>query len=519
MGIIALIVRLLIAGVFFVAGIAKLSDLQRTRKGVRDFGLPNWSVNPLAVCLPVVELMVVTLLIPSSAVLWGGLGALGLLLIFIVGISINLALGRSPECNCFGQLHSNPIGWPTLARNCVLVCGVAFVLWEERNGSPMSVLGWTLGLSNGEIAGIGLGTTAIVIVAAEGWLLFHLFRQNGRLLLRMDAFETHVGNSGASSLPLRAHSGLPVGSAAPRFELPALSDGSILTLDTLRAQRLPIALIFSDPECGPCSALLPEIARWHQEYAATLTVALISRGSQKANHMKIANHRLKFIALQKDREVSASYNATGTPAAVLVGADGKIASPVVMGAQAIAGLVASGAAGTISALAGSTNGRYVNDFAQPTVPIDPRIGYPAPSLRLPDLSGKIVDLSTFLGRALLVIFWNPSCGFCARMLPQLKAWEDDNPVGAPQLLVISSGTVEANLAMRLSAHVVLDQTFASGFAFHVRGTPSAVLVDAEGKIASGVASGAPAVFALANVPQDSSAALSLPDTNVGSHPA
>ena len=64
--------------------------------------------------------------------------------------------------------------------------------------------------------------------------------------------------------------------------------------------------------------------------------------------------------------------------------------------------------------------------------------------------------------------------------------------------MVSSGTVEANRAMGIRAPVVLDQTFASGTAFHVRGTPAAVLVDAEGKIGSGVASGSSAVFALAN---------------------
>jgi len=84
------------------------------------------------------------------------------------------------------------------------------------------------------------------------------------------------------------------------------------------------------------------------------------------------------------------------------------------------------------------------------------------------------------------------------MLPDLKAWEEDRPTDAPQLLVVSTGTVDAHRRMGFRSPVVLDETFASGFAFHVSGTPAAVLVDAQGKIASGVATGAPAVFALAN---------------------
>src|ERR1019366_5264737 len=108
---------------------------------------------------------------------------------------------------------------------------------------------------------------------------------------------------------------------APAFELPELFNGSILTLDTLRTERRPIVLIFSDPDCGPCSALLPDIARWEREQAATLTIAFISRGSQEINRVKIGEHRLKHVLLQNDREVAEAYRANGTPAAVLISLD------------------------------------------------------------------------------------------------------------------------------------------------------------------------------------------------------
>jgi hypothetical protein len=47
----------------------------------------------------------------------------------------------------------------------------------------------------------------------------------------------------------------------------------------------------------------------------------------------------------------------------------------------------------------------------------------------------------------------------------------------------------------------LDQQFAVGRAFGTSGTPSAVLVDAEGKVASEVTVGAPAVMELAGAGQ------------------
>ena len=119
-------------------------------------------------------------------------------------------------------------------------------------------------------------------------------------------------------------------------------------------------------------------------------------------------------------------------------------------------------------------------------------------MKLPDLEGDTVELADyFRGEETLVLFWNPGCGFCQQMLPVLKEWEANPPDEAPKLLVISAGTEEANKEMGLSSPVVLDQQFAVGRSFGASGTPSAVRVDKEGKIASEVAVGAPAVLELA----------------------
>jgi hypothetical protein len=84
------------------------------------------------------------------------------------------------------------------------------------------------------------------------------------------------------------------------------------------------------------------------------------------------------------------------------------------------------------------------------------------------------------------------------MLDDLKALEADPTEGAPRILVVSTGTAAENKALGLRSTVVLEQGFATGSAFGANGTPSAVLVDSEGKIASEVAVGAPAVLALAD---------------------
>src|SRR5215213_3856997 len=138
-----LIARLVLAGVFTLAGLAKLSDLKGSRQAIIDFGVPSSIAAPLGLVLPVAELSVAATLLPASTAWWGALGALALLSVFVVGITYNLVRGRKPECHCFGQLHSAPAGWETLARNGVLTAVAGLVVWQGWNGNVgPSALAW-----------------------------------------------------------------------------------------------------------------------------------------------------------------------------------------------------------------------------------------------------------------------------------------------------------------------------------------------------------------------------------------
>jgi peroxiredoxin len=137
------------------------------------------------------------------------------------------------------------------------------------------------------------------------------------------------------------------------------------------------------------------------------------------------------------------------------------------------------------------------------------VGSPAPNLRLPDLNGKTVNLSDFRGTDTLVLFWNNGCGFCQQMLPELKEWEKNRPKGAPKLLLVSGGSPEENRALGLKSPIVLDDRFEAGTAFGAGGTPMAVLVDANGTVASSLAAGKDQVLALAAGTGDGAKPLSV----------
>ena len=478
-----LITRLLLALVFALAGIAKLADRAGARQAIIDFGLPSSLATTLGILLPLCELAVAAALIPTATAWWGAIGALALLLLFIGGISTNLARGHKPDCHCFGQIHSAPAGWKTLARNGVLAAVAGFVVWQGYESVGPSAVSWSGTLSTAQLAALLMGLIVVGLLAAQWWFLGHLLRQNGRLLMRLEVLEESVAQGGGGAAPsgngVPASTGLAVGTQAPAFSLSGLY-GETLTLEALLSHDKPVMLIFTDPNCGPCNALLPEIGRWQQEqHSEKLTVALISRGEPKENRTKTSEHGVQHVLLQEDWEVAEDYQIKGTPSAVLVMADGKVGSSVASGEEAIRSIVA----------------HVVRP--QAPIPVSKKVGDAAPEVKLPDLEDNTVELADFRGQKTLTLFWNPGCGFCEQMLPALKEWEENPPEGAPNLLVISAGTKEANEAMGLSSPVVLDQQFSVGRAFGAGGTPSAILVDEEGRIASEVAVGAPAVLELA----------------------
>jgi uncharacterized membrane protein YphA (DoxX/SURF4 family)/peroxiredoxin len=348
MDVLLLVARMALALVFALAGFTKLRDRSETEKAVGDFGVPLRFARPIATLLPFAEFAAALLLVFSRTAWWGSLLALALLLIFTTAISYNLWKGRRPDCNCFGQLHSAPIGRSTLVRNGVLMLLAGFVAWvgpSQPGFNPATIF---TNFSIWPLLGVLLGLLVIAAIAIQNWFLLNLMRQNGRLLQRIEALETRSGvvNSQASAMSSPSQSlGLPVGSPAPAFILHRLDNESI-SLEALRAESKPVLLLFTDPNCGPCNALMPTAALWQRQYASTLRTVVISYGSLETNRTKQQEYGLTEVLLQKDREVATLYQAYGTPSAVLVRPDGTIGSALAPGADAITTLV-SAVAGTI----------------------------------------------------------------------------------------------------------------------------------------------------------------------------
>lgn len=484
-----LVARSLLAGVFLVAGVTKLADRDGFRAAVVGFGLPQAAAGALAVLIPFAEVAVGVALIPSSSARWGALGALVLLVCFAVGIAVNLSKGREPDCHCFGRLHSAPAGRSTLIRNAALAAVAAFVAIAGWRDPGPSLVGSFNGLRAAQGVALIVGATATLVVF-QAWLILHLLRQNGRLLLRVDATDAAMREDAAPS-PGNVRTpgyGLAPGSPAPTFALPATS-GDMVSLDDLLVDEKPVLLVFTAPGCGACSDLMPDVATWQRAHASTFTVAVLSSGVSGAD---VVRYGFETVLLQHRHEVGEAYGSPGTPSAVIVGPDGTVLSPLAAGAHDIRSLVAR----TVQPQGRSVPIGPAENGHQRATPVL-RVGEAAPAVRLPDLHGRTVDVTEFRPAPVLLLFWDPSCGFCQRLLPDLLAWESEPRPEAPRLVVVSTGSVQDNLTTGLRSTVLLDPASTMRSSFGVTGTPIGVLLDEHGRVASELGVGAQGVLRLA----------------------
>jgi len=155
--------------------------------------------------------------------------------------------------------------------------------------------------------------------------------------MKKEASRIHKGNRPLSASRIN-RSGLSRGTIAPAFTLP-LSDGGEISLADYRGRRL--LLIFSDPNCGPCRELMPELASLHKR-TPDIEILMISRGRIEAVKAELAERPANFpVAVQKGWEVSRRYAKFATPIAYLIDEHGKIASEVAAGPEPILILLAS----------------------------------------------------------------------------------------------------------------------------------------------------------------------------------
>ena len=132
-----------------------------------------------------------------------------------------------------------------------------------------------------------------------------------------------------------------------------------------------------------------------------------------------------------------------------------------------------------------------------------RVGSEAPHFSLPTIStGELSALEDLLAnnRPVLLVFVDPACGSCTYLLPDVARWQHEH---SAEILValITTGRLEANrqtLAEQPDIrYVFIQEDREVARRYNMSATPTAVIIDPDGTIASPVAAGAEAIRRLA----------------------
>lgn len=368
MQLLLLVSRLLLAAVFLLAGSTKLADPRGWRRAVRDFSVPAFLVGPVMVLLPLVEVSVAIALLPAALAWYGARGALALLIAFLLAVAYAMIRGRKPDCHCFGQLPSAPVGWQTLARNALLGVLAGWLASRQPGTLGPGLYDWynTLGEEAGKFALVGAGAAAFVFFAlvlrsrprpqpVEAPVEEEAPNEDQAEASPPDESLAPTVTPRPATIPIPRPAprpqapakvllgiGLPIGTPAPAFELPRMT-GEKRSLASLLGQGRDVMLVFSSPGCKACESIPPSLVKWARELEQIPNIVLISKGKPEDLRPKLKDFGTAQVLLQRESEVAELYDCISTPSAVLIGADGIIRSELVTGGPAIRQLLVSAA--------------------------------------------------------------------------------------------------------------------------------------------------------------------------------
>src|SRR4051794_11491663 len=176
-----------------------------------------------------------------------------------------------------------------------------------------------------------------LLIGVGTWLGFQLARQNGRLLLRLEAIEKRLAPRAGTEA--REAGGLPIGVAAPDFELPDLT-GVRHSLSVFRNRN--VLLIFFNPQCGYCTKMAPDLAALPEGGGDRPVPIVVSTGDAQENRKLVEQYGIRCLVLvQEEMEIASKFHAQGTPMGYRIGKAGRIASELTVGAEPLLKLAAT----------------------------------------------------------------------------------------------------------------------------------------------------------------------------------
>ncbi len=309
----------LIACVLIASGALKLPQRSRTLQSLAAFGVPAPLRKPwTAAALPVGEIILgaTLLLLSGPAYLVAATLAVLLMATYLVVVARSVANRQTVDCNCFGALSTEPVSQITIWRNAGLTLAALLAML---------------------LPGMALGVPAqLALFSLDDWMW-----------LTATAAVALVGVAAGLAKPV---SSAPTSdrdaTAGQDFELvegpdlisdPAARDAIPRTLELVSGDGAPellynlvvvpqktTILIFASVGCGSCGPVLSQVGDWSRELGddAQIIIATSSSRSSVAESYPSALPFTYFGA----KAATEFFGASATPAAILLAADGTIAS-------------------------------------------------------------------------------------------------------------------------------------------------------------------------------------------------
>ncbi len=472
----ALVLRLVLAGVFVTSATAKVLDYRSAKKAMNDFGVPVFACGFAASFLIVLEYCVAFLFIPVETSRIAAIASAGLLVVFTAAMLRLLLKGKSADCRCFGQLQSRPVDTGSIVRNIVLITIAAGVLLIPETGPDFAAIGSGEN-QNFVLAVLGFAVwcmlTASVILGLESRNRNDVIEER---LEKLEATAAFLDKREAAGDP---QEGMPVGSF-PREVTLSDVDSNPTALSELWSEDKPLLAILASPSCVPCEALAANFAAWATELSDKINLAIITSGDIEENIAKFGSENRSRLFFQNDDEVAKALGSKWTPTAVLIGTDGRIASRPAAGDTAIEKLVLYVRETDFDA----NKPLFVG--AHDDMP-SKRFGDEVPEFELSTITGSPFTKNDLLGKNTLAVFWSLTCPHCTDMLDQLLSWRNNGSNLA--LAIFAEGDETKLRETGLEETLILDDGYKVSEEMGMHGTPSAVLIDPSGRIISELVAG------------------------------
>ncbi|SEB67255.1 Methylamine utilisation protein MauE [Nocardioides exalbidus] len=299
----ALVAVLTLAAVLATSGVAKLRDRVATRDAFAALRVPDVvPAGPASAALPWAELALAALLLvaPSRALVAVTALVLVLMLAYTALIGRALTFDEPVTCSCFGSLSRHDVDRTTLLRNVLLSLLAGAALWfAVDGGSVLSVVrdldaaGWWA-----IVAAIAAAAVAALVV-------------------------------GTGSAPRAAETDELLDYERDRtpYGVVRRADGSVANLWDLTSTQARLLVVLK-PGCGPCVRTAEKLDGLAAQLSPAVGVLAVYPDETAAS--SVTEHARDLAVSEPDGNIRRGFSV-GTPAAVLLGADGFLAGGPVAG--------------------------------------------------------------------------------------------------------------------------------------------------------------------------------------------